>query len=245
MPSILIVEDDKPTQKRILSVIIGMDTELTIYTEEDGLEALKLSQSKYIDYFIIDLEIPGMNGLDLIYELRKKYVHNPVIIASQYAQDAFKKRTHTKMPPLSYLEKPFKDDELITAIYFNFLYKGNPTERELLLTAKECTRRILIDEILYIEKLQGVKAINLVTYTPDEGIYEEKIKNFSLKEIESDIKDETLLLRCHKSFMVNPEKIKRADWHNRLLVLNIEKTTVPLGRAYTGNILKVMERISQ
>ncbi len=245
MPSILVVEDDKLQRQRIVSVLMGMDIDFIIHAEENGAEALKLCTKKYIDYFIIDLELPGMTGMDLIHEIRKKYLHNPIIISSQYAYDAFKKRLHNKIPPLSYLEKPFNDNELINAVHFNFLCRGNTGERDLLLKTKEFTRRVTIDEILYIEKLPGIKAIRLVTYTPDEGIFMETIRNFSLKEITTVIKDERLLLRCHKSFMVNPDKIKKMDWSNQSLILTIENSTVPLGRTYADNILKVMERISQ
>ena len=77
--SILIVDDD-PTTVRLLERSLKDIEDLDIYTAEDGKEAIKLLNKKNIDLLISDIQMPQINGLQLLSYVNKNIQGLPVII---------------------------------------------------------------------------------------------------------------------------------------------------------------------
>lgn len=82
--TVLFVEDDKPIRDRTaesLSMVFNK-----VYVAEDGLEALSLLHLHQIDIVISDINMPNMNGVDLIKEIRAKRKKLPIIVTTGYSE---------------------------------------------------------------------------------------------------------------------------------------------------------------
>ena len=75
---VLIVEDDVQ-----LNIAISEFFKLKafeIVSVKDGLQALEYIDTEYFDLYIIDINIPRINGLDLLKHIRKTDLNTPIII---------------------------------------------------------------------------------------------------------------------------------------------------------------------
>lgn len=106
---ILIVEDEK-----LLCDGIAEDLELEKYTVErcyNGAEAYDLLLSESFDLLILDLNLPGMDGLDLLQAVRVEHPELRVLILSARA-DLSDRITGLDLGADDYLTKPFALEEL-------------------------------------------------------------------------------------------------------------------------------------
>jgi len=110
---ILLVEDEEH-----LSSIIKKGLEEEKYSVDtcfDGITALSMAQSVLYDGIILDLMIPGLDGISLLHTLRDKGVHIPVLILS--AKDTLEdKISGLDTGADDYLTKPFEFNELLARL---------------------------------------------------------------------------------------------------------------------------------
>ena len=83
--NILIVDDD-PTMLKTLKDIFGLD-KYTVETALSGIEALEKFNKSEFSCVLIDIKMPGMNGVELFQEIKKKQPQIPVILMTAYATD--------------------------------------------------------------------------------------------------------------------------------------------------------------
>ncbi len=82
---------------------------------QDGAEALKLLQEHQVDLIITDLNMPNMNGIQLIHAVRSsadewmKYL--PILVLTTESQDALKNEARSA-GATGWITKPVKDDQL-------------------------------------------------------------------------------------------------------------------------------------
>ncbi len=93
MIKILIADDHKLIRAGLkLTLSEYPDMEITCEAA-DGLEALDLVKKNELDAVILDISMPGMNGLDVSTELRKSYPLLPVLILSALSEEAYASRS--------------------------------------------------------------------------------------------------------------------------------------------------------
>ncbi len=109
--TILIVEDEADIREGIRILLAGEN--YSIIEAENGLQALECMNDK-IDLVILDVMMPGMSGLRVCEELRKKYTV-PVLFLTAKAQESDKLIGLTAGGD-DYLTKPFSYAELIARI---------------------------------------------------------------------------------------------------------------------------------
>lgn len=109
MSSVLII-DDEPSMREFLKILLEKDGH-TVNTAADGVSALKMVENHDFDIAISDIRMPGMNGLDLLAELKKINSALPVIMITAFAspEDAV---TAMKNGAFDYITKPFKIEEI-------------------------------------------------------------------------------------------------------------------------------------
>jgi DNA-binding NtrC family response regulator len=106
---ILIVEDDDLMRELMTKILAGENYH--IFQAPSGEEALKLIQEQTIDLVLTDLRLTGMNGLQLLTEIRAFDPEIVVIVMTAYASvetavEAMRKGAY------DYLTKPFINDEI-------------------------------------------------------------------------------------------------------------------------------------
>ena len=105
---ILLLEDDVLLSK-ILTKHLSLKYEVTpVY---DGDTALKIVETKRFDLLILDSNVPGITGLELIKELREYNNTTPIIMITAYQDTSHLKRAF-KHGCNDYIKKPFELDEL-------------------------------------------------------------------------------------------------------------------------------------
>lgn len=113
MYAILIV-DDEPNYLIVLSELLR-DEGFEVFTAPDGNEALKIVKEVDLDMVISDMQMPGMDGMALLAEIKKLDDDLPVLIITAYAE-VDKAVKAMQAGAFSYLSKPFSNDELIVSI---------------------------------------------------------------------------------------------------------------------------------
>lgn len=113
MDKILIIEDNKD-MRRILSHLIQEKGFQTIELQ-NGLEALETVEKKHPDLIILDIKLPGKNGMTILEELMKLDRHMAVIMLTAYG-DIKSAVSAMKLGAFDYITKPFDNEELLLTI---------------------------------------------------------------------------------------------------------------------------------
>ncbi len=109
-PSILIVDDDR-SYRSILKTVFS-DGYYSVSTAEDGQAALQRMKAKPVDLVITDLQMPNLDGVSLIQEVKRFYPETGVIVMSAYS-DEERYRTFVSHESLPCLPKPFRRAEIL------------------------------------------------------------------------------------------------------------------------------------
>ncbi|MBI5205790.1 MAG: response regulator [Nitrospirae bacterium] len=112
MKSILIVEDSTTTRSLIRAVIEELG-DFNIVEAPTGFDALKLLPAQDFDLVVTDINMPDINGLELINFVRsnQRYSNIPLIIVTTERSEEDKKRGMA-LGATAYVTKPFKAPEL-------------------------------------------------------------------------------------------------------------------------------------
>ena len=110
--SILYVEDDPNVRKHIREFLIRYCPR--VYSCESSEEGLILYQKYKPDILLLDINLPGMSGIDFATEIRKKDRQTRIIISTAYTNPEFTIRA-VELRLCRYLVKPVTNDELISA----------------------------------------------------------------------------------------------------------------------------------
>lgn len=115
MIKILIV-DDHPIVRRGLKDILMAEGGFAITEASDGHEALNIIRSHHsFDLVILDLDLPGMNGLELLKEIQRISKKIRVLILSVYPEDQFALRV-LRAGAQGFVSKDTAPEELVSAI---------------------------------------------------------------------------------------------------------------------------------
>lgn len=107
MKKVILIADDSSTMRKFVSFSLTMKN-FEVIAAEDGMDALeKLSQTR-VDLAIVDLNMPNMDGFELIETIRgsQDYAELPVIILSSERSEATIARGKA-VGANSYIVKPF------------------------------------------------------------------------------------------------------------------------------------------
>ena len=110
--NILIVEDS-PTMRAFISSAIESYGSYEVYESATGFEALKLLPQIPFNMIVTDINMPDINGLELISFVRKnqQYKDIPLIIISTEGTEMDRQKGMA-LGANEYLVKPFKPEEL-------------------------------------------------------------------------------------------------------------------------------------
>ncbi len=117
--SILVIDDEAAVNNNIRKILLkkGYHVDQAL-TKSDAL--IKIGQQAY-KLILLDLRIPGVNGLELLEAIRKKRPQTKVIIITGYASIETAKET-ARLGAIDYLAKPFTPEELRVATENAFRY---------------------------------------------------------------------------------------------------------------------------
>lgn len=111
MATIMVVDDSKTVRSYHGSILKSMGLE--VLEAENGMEALEKSLGAEIDLYLVDVNMPVMDGYSFIKDLRKQDNHKkvPVIMITTQAKDEDKENAY-KVGANLFETKPIKPDQL-------------------------------------------------------------------------------------------------------------------------------------
>lgn len=114
---VLIADDDPLLLGATAECIRLQRPSWTVLVAQDGLEALRLLREHTVDILVADIEMPDMDGLSLLAEIRgdARLAHLPMILATGRV-DRASVRGGMASGADDYLTKPYTVDELLAAI---------------------------------------------------------------------------------------------------------------------------------
>jgi two-component system, OmpR family, KDP operon response regulator KdpE len=113
-PHRILVVDDEPPIRRFLRTSLGAQN-YEVLEAEDAHAALKILGHDEIDVLVLDLGLPGLDGFELIRQLRAAGSAVPIIVLSSRSDEQGKVRA-LDMGADDYVTKPFGTDELLARI---------------------------------------------------------------------------------------------------------------------------------
>ena len=116
MPKRILIVDDSASMRQMVEFTLSHEN-YEIITAVDGIDALDKAKSSKFDLFLVDVNMPRMDGITLIAELRKlsKFQFTPILVLTTESQ-ATKKMDGKKAGATGWIVKPFKPDMLLKTI---------------------------------------------------------------------------------------------------------------------------------
>jgi len=104
----ILVVDDSPLMRRVLSDVINSDKRFQVTAKAvDGMDAFDLLTREMFDAVVLDVNMPRMNGLELLSELRKYRIPARVMIASTDSSEGAKVTMDAlELGALDFIKKP-------------------------------------------------------------------------------------------------------------------------------------------
>ncbi len=191
----------------------------------DAMEAYNMIQTDPVDLLLLDIEMPGMSGLELTKNLGNK---KPLIIFTtakkDYAVEAF------EMNVVDYIVKPVTPARFIQAVD-RAREAMDSNKQELQVKEKEFVfirdngvlKKINIDEIHYLEAMGDYVKV----FTPQKF----HVVHATLKSLEEKLPT-SKFMRVHRSYIVALNKIEYIQEG----VIHINKNAVPIADAYRSSL---------
>jgi len=115
MLKILIVDDHAVVRQGVKQIINGYSEKATVGEAKNAEEMLDLIRKGKWDLLILDIGLPGMDGLDVLGDIKKINPKLPVLALSAYPEDQLAIRV-LKAGASGYLSKESASEELVSAL---------------------------------------------------------------------------------------------------------------------------------
>lgn len=226
----IIIDDEENARMYLAKMLVVSFPETEIEFAVSPAEALFVLDKKMVDLIFLDVEMPGMTGLEMLKVLREKNIETPAIFVSQFSKADFIQKA-MRLSAVDYLYKPVNPDELELAVK-KIIEKNEKNDNnavadnteKLCLPTNKGTMYIVPSEIVYFETSGRDSIIHIVNGSA--GLL---VKN-SLIELEN-ILPSTIFRRVSRQNIVNISYIKLVS-RNKSLVLRTPHSEVKLQRIF-------------
>lgn len=223
----IIVDDNKMARMALKQLVLQVNNLELVAECIDAEDALDTLNNVQIDLLLLDIEMPGMTGLDLTKKLGNS---TPLIIfttaKTDYAVEAF------ELNVVDYLVKPIALPRFRQAVEkaqetLESTKEEMKVEEQAFVFVKDngVLKRIAIDDILFLEAMGDYVKV----HTPQKF----HVVHATLKSIEEKL-PASKFLRVHRSYIVAINKIDYIQEGT----ITIGKTTIPVADTHKANLGK-------
>lgn len=251
--SAILIDDEQLACEELAYLLKKYEDIEIVGTALNGLEAVRLIEDLEPDLVFLDVQMPGMGGLDVIRELRERKVPLPYFVLvtafDQYAVEAF------RLEAMDYLLKPVDSERMELTMErarraIQEKVKGQPGEQAAVtalrpgpqrtkLLVRSGARNFIVDaaDVIYATIEDGL--ITIVTST-----LEGQSNYRTIEELQSNLDPENFW-RVHRSYLVNINKIKEViPWFKSSYQLKMDdkkQTEVPVSRVQTKRLRALLK----
>jgi two-component system LytT family response regulator len=195
---ILIVDDEALALSRLKRMLNTLGYE-DITEADNPTDALELVKKERFDLALLDINMPGSNGLELGYELRYHQDDIAIIFQTAYDEHALKA---FDIGAVGYLVKPFSIEQLEATIERVKVQDKKPDDLRIMSKAGDNYYLLKPEEIYYIKA-----DLSEVMIRSQKGFsyYAQKISDLE-KKLENHN-----FIRIHRSYLLNIDKIKEIE----------------------------------
>jgi len=115
MINILLIDDHAIVRKGLKAIVEEEFGNITVYEANNGHDALNQLQEISLDAVVLDINLPDMNGLEVLKRIRKDCSRLPILILSVYSEDQYGVRM-IRSGASGYLAKSSAPEHLVTAL---------------------------------------------------------------------------------------------------------------------------------
>ena len=217
----LIVDDNKMARMAMKQLVTQVKSLDLVAECPDAMEAYNYLNSKNIDLLLLDIEMPGMTGLELT---KKLGIKSPLIIfttaKTDYAVEAF------ELNVVDYIVKPVAPARFLQAIekakeiWESSRQEGKGHETDFVFVKDNgILKKINVEDILYLEAMGDYVKV----YTAQRF----HVLHATLKSIEEKLPSNKFI-RVHRSYIVSLNKIEFIQEG----AITIGKASVPIADTY-------------
>lgn len=239
MIKILIVEDELIIAEDMASMLEKMGYEVT-GNAMDADEAIDLLNISKPDLILLDINLGGKkDGITLAGEINEKY-QVPFIFTTSYTDGATIERAK-KVSPINYLVKPYKPEQLYTAIEIAMFNIAKQHEKTAVVSA-ENEEGLIIKDALFIKEKYRYTKINIsdILWIKAEGNYLElhlaQKKELIRATLGSFLErlNRKNFFRTHKSYAANLDHLTKFEPAS-ITILNTE---IPISKNYADDLVR-------
>ena len=244
--NVLIVDDEQLARQRLRHLITGIGEHVVVAEAATGEQALLKTQQSSPDVILMDIRMPGMDGLEAARYINRMDSPPAIIFTTAYSDHAM---SAFESHAVDYLLKPIKQNRLeealqtakrLTRAQLNELQAAeeDDSRKKICVKTRGSLELIPIDEILYFKADQ--KYVTLRT-ADHEFLIEE-----SLKSLEEEFAH--LFIRVHRNAIVAETYVngitKNAEKHPCILFNDIDDL-LEISRRHLPDIRKKLKAMSK
>ena len=225
--------DDEPLALDIIEAYVKKHPELHLVACcNNAAEASEILKKQSIDLMFLDIQMPGINGLNFIRSLEQKPLFMFTTAYSEYAIDAF------KVDAIDYLLKPIAYDRFEKAVekakeYYSIKNNLDVIESDLeneyiFVKANQQLVKLSYGEILYVEAFADYVKI----FLNDRKI----VTLQTMKKMESKLPKD-IFSRVHRSFIVNRKAVESFSTS----ICEVNGVKIPVGKSYKNDFVQLMK----
>ena len=230
----LIVDDEALARNVLEKYISEIGALELVFQSNNALDALSYMAQNSVDIIFLDINMPELNGLEMI-----RTLPNPpkIIICTAYSEFALESFEYGVT---DYLLKPIKFERFVKAVnrIIQMNISGSKTMEDNGSTAQGISsifvkensiiRKIDFEDILYVEAYGNYLKIET---KPHQFVVRGTLTEFGIKL------PDNLFIRIHKSFIVSIPSIKKLEGN----ILVIGNKEIPVGHLYRNELIKKLK----
>jgi two-component system LytT family response regulator len=247
----LIVDDEPLARERVCDLAKAQPDVSVIGECGDGEEALEVIRRERPDLVFLDIQMPGMDGLELVAKLSKE-VMPAIVFVTAYDQFAIKA---FEVHALDYLLKPFDDERFAAAMDRARAWLNREAPGEELGAKLESLLRDLRSAPSAVDRLAVKSGGRVVLVRVDDIDWVEAADNYvnlhvgtgshllreTMNSLEKRLPPERFV-RIGRSTIVNLDRIKELQplFHGEYAVILRDGTRVTLSRSYRAKLNQLL-----
>ena len=246
--SVMVADDEAPARQRIVDLLRRDSRAAEIIEASDGLSAVEIIQNRRPDLVFLDVQMPELNGLEVIAEVGAEQMPLTVFVTAydQHAIRAFEANA------LDYLLKPFSDERFEATMARAGIRMDERSVREfgrriLRMLCAAPSRDLPLDRLV-VKSAGSTRFVRVadIDWIEAAGVYanlhiggKELLYRAALNELAERL-DPLHFVRVHRSAIVNLESILRLEpiSHGEFELILKDGSRSRISRTYRGQLEK-------